>query len=205
MTEQISAQLGGIRGLIESGVPVGVFVLVNVIWSDRLRWAIGAAVVCAVAIAVVRALRKQSIRHAINGLFGIALGAWLAWDSGDANQFYLPGILYGLAYGGGMLLSVLLRHPFIGWGWSIIAGGGRAEWRDDRRLVKLFSWLTVLWGVVFLTKNLVRLWLYLDGGMADLLGVVTIAFGYPVTGALLLVSFWAVRRRRPALLLRTGD
>src|SRR5690606_32515874 len=119
---------------------------------------------------VIRALRKQPIRHAVNGLFGIALGAWLAWNSGDANEFYLPGVLYGLGYAVVLLGSVALRHPLIGWGWAIIAGKGKSVWREDKRLVSLFGWITVLWGGVFLAKNLVRLWMYLDGGMATALG-----------------------------------
>jgi len=202
MTEQISQQLGGVRGLIESGIPVGVFVLVNVLWEDQLRWAIVAAVSCAVLIAAVRALRRQPIRHAINGLFGIALGAWLAWNSGDANEFYLPGILYGLGYGLALFGSVAVKHPLVGWGWSIIAGEGKATWREDSRLVALFGWLTALWGTVFLLKNVVRLWMYLDGGMANVLGVFTILSGYPVTAALFMITFWAVRRRRPTELMQ---
>lgn len=200
MTEQISEQLGGVRGLVESGVPIGVFVIMNVLWGEHLEWAIIAAVASAVTIAVVRAIRKQPIRHAVNGLFGIALGAFLAWRSGDANEFYLPGLLYGIGYGIVLLGSVLVRHPLIGWGWSIIAGKGKSVWREDKALVSLFGWLTAMWGVVFLAKNLVRLWMYLDGGMATALGVVTLLFGYPVTALLLLITFVSVRRRRPQAL-----
>lgn len=198
ITEQISEQLGGVRGLIESGVPVGVFVITNVLWEDGLYGAIIAAVASAVIIAVVRAVRRQPIRHAINGLFGIALGAWLAWNSGDANEFYLPGVLYGFGYAVVLMGSVAVKHPLIGWGWSIIAGKGKADWRDDKRLVSLFGRLTMLWGIVFLAKNVLRLWMYLDGGMATALGIVTLLLGYPVTALLLLITFTAVRRSRVA-------
>lgn len=200
MTEQVAHQLGGVRGLVESGIPVGVFVLINVIF-EALYWAIGFAVGTALAIAVLRLVRKETVRHAINGLFGIGLGAWLAWRSGDEGDFYWPGIIQGLAYSVVLMGSVAVRHPLVGWFWSIIAGGGKHEWRADRRLVRVFGWLTMLWGVVFLAKNLLRLWLRL-ADMDTVLGVVTLAGGYPVTGLLVLVTIAVVRKTHPGLALK---
>lgn len=198
LSEQMAEQLGGMRGLVEAGVPIAVFVVLNVALDDRLRWAVAAAVACAVGIAVVRAVRGEPVRHAVNGLFGIALGAVLALRSGDANDFYIPGILYGLAYGVVFYGSVAVRHPLVGWGWSIIAGKGKSAWRQDPRLVRVFGWLTVLWGTVFLLKNLLRLWMYLHGEMENVLGVTTLVLGYPLTALLVLVTLLAVRRARPS-------
>jgi MFS family permease len=62
MSEQIAEQLGGVRGLIESSVPVLAFVLLNVLLGDAwldlpkrtaLGWAIGGAVATAVIIALI--------------------------------------------------------------------------------------------------------------------------------------------------------
>lgn len=189
--EQLAAQLGGVRGLIEASVPVAVFVVVNVIWD--LRPAIITAVASALAIAAWRLFRKETVRHALNGLFGIAVGAYLAWKSGDAEDFYLPGILIGLVYGVAMLASVLFRQPAVGWVWAVVAGGGKSEWRANPRLLRIFTWLTILWGVVWLAKNIVRWALYAMGADTPL-GVVTIAAGYPVTGALVAITIWAVRK-----------
>lgn len=200
MTEQVAHQLGGVRGIIESGIPVGVFILVNVIW-DALYWAIGMAVGTAVTIAVLRLIRRESVRHAVNGLFGILLGAFLAWKSGDEGDFYWPGIIQGLVYGVVLIGSAGVRHPLVGWFWSVIAGGGKHEWREDRRLVRVFGWLTVLWGVVFLSKNLWRLWLQLTG-MDTMLGLVTLFGGYPVTALLVLVTIAVVRKTHPGVALK---
>lgn len=215
MTEQISQQLGGIRGLIESGIPVGVFVLANVFLSDglrwafdislaegtALRWAIGASVGVAVLIAIMRALRKEPIRHALNGLLGIGIGAYLAWKSGDQGDFYLPGIIQGSAYGLALMGSVAIRHPLVGWFWSVIAGGGKSQWREDKHLVKVFGWLTMLWGAVFLLKNLFRAWLYAND-LDTIQGLVTLVGGYPVTALLFVITVWVVRRSRPSMTLR---
>ena len=129
--EQMAQQLGGWRGLVESGIPVAVFVLVNVVlaWfvTDArlvLQWAIGASVAIAAVIAIFRFARKQSVRFAVNGLFGIALGAWLAWRSGEARDFYLPGIYFTLGYVAVLLGSIVIGHPLVGWIWTVIANGG---------------------------------------------------------------------------------
>ena len=214
MTEQIAEQLGGVRGLVESGIPVGVFVVCNVFLADllglvagvelaegtALRWSIGAAVGVALLIAALRALRKEPIRHALNGLLGIAIGAYLAWNSGDEGDFYLPGIIQGAVYGVALMGSVAIRHPLVGWLWSMVAGGGKAEWRQDARLVRVFGWVTMLWGAVFLLKNLLRGWLYL-ADQDTVLGLVTLVGGYPVTALLIAVSLLVVRRTHPGMTL----
>ncbi|MGE5829517.1 MAG: DUF3159 domain-containing protein, partial [Micromonosporaceae bacterium] len=90
-SEQVATQLGGVRGMIESSVPVIAFVIGNTFWS--LRPGLVIAVVTALLIAAYRLSRRDTIRHAVNGLFGIALGAMIAWRTGSPKDFYLPGIL----------------------------------------------------------------------------------------------------------------
>lgn len=92
-----------------------------------------------------------------------------------------------------MLVSVAFRQPVIGWVWAIVAGGGKSEWRQNPRLLRIFTWLTVLWGIVWLLKNVAR-WVLWEMGADNILGVVTLAAGYPVTGGLVAVTIWAVRK-----------
>jgi len=189
--EQMADQLGGWRGLVESSVPVVVFVLVNVI-AD-LNPAIIASVGIALAIAILRLIQRRPIRHAVNGLFGVGVGAFIAWRTGDEKDFYLPGILYGIGYGLALLASVALRQPLVGWIWSVIVAGGKAEWRTDPRLIRLFSRLTVLWGVVWLAKVGVQAALYL-ADQDTALGIARLVLGYPPYLLLLAFTVWAVRR-----------
>jgi hypothetical protein len=191
LTEQMAEQLGGWRGLVESSVPVVVFVLVNII-AD-LRPAVIASVGLAVVIAALRLAQRRPIRHAVNGLFGIAIGAIVAWRSGDSKDFYLPGILYGIGYGLVLLASAAIRQPLVGWIWSVIVAGGRSEWRDDPRLVRTFTWLTALWGVVWLAKVGVQAALYV-ADMDTALGIARLLLGYPPYAALLGITVWTVRR-----------
>jgi hypothetical protein len=191
-TEQMADQLGGWRGLVESSVPVVVFVLINIISS--LRPALAASVGVAVVIAVIRLAQRRPIRHAVNGLVGVGIGGFIAYRTGDSRDFYLPGILYGIGYGLVLLGSAAIRQPLVGWIWSVIAAGGRAEWRHDPRLVRTFTWLTVLWGVVWLLKVGVQAGFYL-ADMDTALGISRLLLGYPPYAVLLAITLWTVRRR----------
>jgi uncharacterized protein DUF3159 len=183
--EQLASQLGGIRGVIESGIPVLVFVIANILF--HLTPALIISVASAVLIAVWRLARRQSVRHAVNGLFGIAIGAILAWKTGTAKAFYLPGIL----------LSAGIGQPLVGWAWSVLAAKGSTDWRDDRRLVRLFNWLTVLWAVTYLTKVGIQAAVFQHTSNSDpgtVLGILRLALGYPPYLMLIAVTVWAVRR-----------
>ncbi|GAA4459237.1 DUF3159 domain-containing protein [Phytohabitans houttuyneae] len=189
--EQMADQLGGWRGLVESSVPVVVFVFVNII-AD-LNPALIASVGVALAIAALRLIQRRPVRHAVNGLFGVGIGAFIAWRTGDEKDFYLPGILYGIGYGLALLVSVAVRQPLVGWIWSVIVAGGKAEWRTDPKLIRLFSRLTVLWGVVWLAKVGVQAALYV-ADQDTALGVARLVLGYPPYLLLLAFTVWAVRR-----------
>lgn len=191
LAEQMADQLGGWRGLVESSVPVVVFVIANVV--GELRPAVIASVAVALLIAGLRLAQRRPVRHAVNGLFGIGIGAAIAWRTGNERDFYLPGILYGIGYGLALLLSAAVRQPLVGWIWSVLVAKGRSEWRDNPRLVRTFTQLTVLWGVVWLAKVGVQAGLYL-AHQDTALGVARLALGYPPYALLLLITVWTVRR-----------
>jgi len=190
-SEQLSEQLGGVRGLLESSVPVFVFVLAKLVWP--LRPTLIAAIATAVAIAVFRLSRRQTVRHAVNGLVGVGIGVALAWKTGDAKDFYLPGILLSLASAVAMVVSVAIRRPLVGWLWSLVMGGGRTRWRDDPRLLRTFGWLTVLWASIYVIRVVIQTGLYLTNQVTAL-GVARLTLGVPPYLLLLAITVWAVRR-----------
>jgi hypothetical protein len=198
-SEQLADQLGGVRGVIESGVPVLIFIVAKLILP--LTPALVVAVGSAVAIAVWRLTRRQSVRHAVNGLVGILIGAILAWKTGSAKAFYLPGILISLGYGLALLVSVVIRRPLVGWAWSVLVAKGSTEWRADPRLVRLFSRLTVLWAVIYLIKVGIQAIVFQHTSNNDpgtVLGILRLALGYPPYLLLIAITVWAVRRSVPA-------
>ncbi|MGI5522672.1 DUF3159 domain-containing protein [Micromonospora sp. CA-259024] len=191
IAEQMADQLGGWRGLVESSIPVVVFVIANII--GELRPAVIASVAVALLIAGLRLAQRRPIRHAVNGLFGVGVGAAIAWRTGDERDFYLPGILYGIGYGIALLVSAAIRQPLVGWIWSVLVAKGRSEWRHDPKLVRTFTQLTVLWGVVWLAKVGVQAGLYL-AHQDTALGLARLVLGYPPYALLLLITVWTVRR-----------
>lgn len=202
MSEQIAEQLGGVRGLIESSVPVLTFVLLNVILSleslglekrEALLWAIAGSVGSALAIGGVRLARRQPVRHAVNGLFGIALGAWLAWRTGDAKNFYLPGILLTFGQAAVLLLSVAIRKPLIGYAWGIMANKGKQDWFGNARLFRTFQWLTVLWAASLSVRAGIQAYLYWLGE-ATAIGIVRILVSWPIYAATFAFTIWAIHR-----------
>jgi hypothetical protein len=202
MSEQIAEQLGGVRGLIESSVPVLAFVVLNVLLGDTwldlekrtaLYWAIGGAVGTAVLIGAFRLMRKQSVRHAVNGIFGIAVGAILAWRTGDAKNFYLPGILITLAQVAIFVLSVMVRRPIVGYVWGVLANGGKHDWLENSRLFRTFQWLTLVCAGSLFVRAGVQGWLWLRDE-ATAIGIVRILISWPIYAATFAFTVWAVRR-----------
>jgi hypothetical protein len=190
--QDVIAQIGGWRGMAESAVPVLVFIVANMLTD--LRPALWCSVGAALAIAGWRLARKQSPRQALNGLFGIAIAAFLAARTGKAEAFYLPGILLGLVYAVVFATSTLVRWPLVGVAWGFLTGHGTG-WRKDRRLLRLFTWLTVLWAVVWAARIGVQAAMYLAGASATALGVARLVLGYPPLVALLALTIWIVRRQ----------
>lgn len=199
---QLAQQLGGVRGLVESSIPVVVFVVVNLV-SSIFDWSLAVALIAAtgtaVAMAGYRLARRESVRHALNGVFGILIGALVAWRTGNPKDFYLPGILLSLGYGLAMLGSVVVRRPLVGWLWSVVVAGGSMSWRDEPRLVRTFGWLTMLWAGIYLAKVALSTGIYYAPQLTEIekataLGVVRVALGFPPYLLLLAVTVWAVRR-----------
>jgi hypothetical protein len=67
------------------------------------------------------------------------------------------------------------------------------HWRDDRRVLRAYSWLTVLWGAVFLLRAVVQGVLYLHN-QVGWLGTSSLVLGLPVTAVQLAVTLWVVAR-----------
>lgn len=183
--------------MVESGVPVVAFVLVNIIWS--LTPALIASVAVGVGIALFRLSRKQSIRHAMNGLFGIGIGAFIAWRTGEAKDYYLPGILLSLAYGVAMIISIVARRPLVGWIWSLVADKGAKRWFEESPLRRTFAWLTLLWAATYLVKGVVNIMVWNAATLtsdqkATILGIMRIALGFPPYALLAALTAWAARR-----------
>ncbi|MGY1856836.1 DUF3159 domain-containing protein [Modestobacter sp. SYSU DS0290] len=67
------------------------------------------------------------------------------------------------------------------------------HWRDDPRMLRAYSWLTVLWGGVFLLRAVVQ-GVFYWADEVGWLGTSSVVLGLPVTAVQLVVTLWVVAR-----------
>lgn len=183
-------QMGGVSGLIYSGLPVVVFVLANSLFG--LAAGIWTALGSAVLITIVRVVRKEPVQPAISGFLGVAIAAFIAYRTGEAKGFFLFGIWTSLVYFAVLALSVLVRWPLAGVVWNLLNGTGM-DWRKDKPSRFGYDIATLALAAVFAARFVVQRWLY-DEDYTGWLAFAKIAMGYPLYGLALLVVVWAVRR-----------
>ena len=94
--EKVMGALGGKKGLIDSGLPAVVFLILFNIKHD-LKVALTGAIILSVLLALVRLAKKNTIQHAVSGLLGVLICAYFANKSGNASDFYIPKLLTNLA------------------------------------------------------------------------------------------------------------
>ena len=192
--------LGGKRGLIDSGLPAVVFVLVNSVvqaFGERdtaLNAAIAASVVCGLAIVVLRLVRKETLQQAISGFFGLAIAVFFARRSGEARGFFLPGIFINIAYGLAFVGSAVLGRPIVGYVYGAVEGLD-ARWRADSRLRRTFAVASVGWSLVFASRAVVQAVLYVMD-RPGLLAASKLLMGWPLTIAAVALTVAYVKRRR---------
>ncbi|MTD53983.1 DUF3159 domain-containing protein [Amycolatopsis pithecellobii] len=183
-------QMGGVSGLLYSSAPIAVFVLVNAFFG--LQAGIWSAVGSAVAITVLRVVRKEPLQPAISGFFGVAIAAFIAYRTGSAKGFFLFGIWASLVYCGVFVVSILLRWPLVGVIWNAVNAAGTA-WRKDKPSRLGYDVATLVMAALFGARFVVQRWLY-DSDQTGWLAFAKIAMGYPLYALALLVVVWAVRR-----------
>lgn len=150
---------GGIRGTVETMLPGLLFVMIYTINKNVVMSAIAAAVV-AVVLVIVRLLRKDTVKHAFSGVFGVGVGVAFALFTGTAKGFYLPGMIYGAGLGVAFTLSALIGFPLLG----VILGPVFKEnlsWRTrNPGRKKAYTKASLAWGIIFLAKYAILFPLY---------------------------------------------
>ena len=183
--------VGGVQGIVETSLPGFVYVLVYAI-TRNLVYSI-AAVSVAVGILTIRHLiKKRPFAQLIGSFVGIGLAIYLTLrDGGKAEDYYLPGFLTNASYGSVLLLSVIVRWPLIGLLVGFLTGQG-TSWRKDRRKVRFFDLVTLLWVGLFATRLAIEVPLYLVGDVVTL-GFVKLVLGLPFYLTMLWVSWLLLR------------
>jgi len=192
-------QMGGVPGLIYASVPSVVFVAADAVTG--LSTATALAVGAGAGITLLRLLRKEPLQPAVSGLLGVGIGAFIAYQSGEAKDYFLVGIWGSLVLAVVLVASILVRRPLVGVIWGAMSGTGQG-WRADRSARWGYDVATLALALTFAARFVVQSWLYgLDA--TGWLAFARIAMGYPLSAVALVVVVWAVRRA--AKLRRDAD
>ncbi|MFC9240634.1 DUF3159 domain-containing protein [Streptomyces decoyicus] len=150
---------GGVRGMVETVVPGLLFVTIFTVNKDLHVSAI-AALAVSLVLAAVRLVRRDTVKHAFSGVFGVAFGVVFAMMTGNAKDFYLPGMLYTLGLSLAYMLTTLAGVPLIG----LILGPVFKEnlsWRTrNPGRKKAYAKASWAWGLILFAKCAILFPLY---------------------------------------------
>jgi hypothetical protein len=192
--DKVIGALGGTKGLIDSGLPSVLFLIVFNIGTE-LKSALIGAVSISVLLAIIRLAKKDTIQHAVSGLIGVLLCAYFANKSGNPSDFYIPKLLTNLAYGTAYLVANLVGWPILG----VIIGpllGENFLWRKDPVRKRAYIRASWIWVGMFFARIAVQYPIYLSGNV-NLLGTVNLLMGYPLFIAAAYLSWLVIKSAPP--------
>jgi Protein of unknown function (DUF3159) len=193
--DKVLAAFGGKKGLIDSGIPAVIFLVVfNV--TDRLNSALFASIAISAILTIFRLARRDTIQHAISGFIGVLICAWFANRTGNASDLYIPKLLTNLGYGTLYLVGNLVGWPILGLMLGPILGEN-LKWRNHPERKRAYTLASWLWVAMFFTRIAVQYPIYRSGNV-NLLGTVNLAMGYPLFIATAYGS-WMVLKNAPKL------
>ena len=170
--------LGGRRGIIDSGAPTVVFVIVYLATGNNLTLSIWSALGAGAAIALWRLVRRESLQQIVAGLIGVGISAFVASRTQTGEGYFIPGLLQNIGYGLAFLISILVGWPLIGVIIGFLTGQG-VRWRADPELRRIYAAASWIWVGLFALRVAVQGPLYLAGWVGAL-GFAKVIMGVPL-------------------------
>jgi Protein of unknown function (DUF3159) len=159
--------------------------------GQDLDLAIWTAVGVGVVMFAIRLVRRETLQFAVAGFVGVAIAAFIAKQTGRAEDFFLPGLFLNLAYAAAWLISIAIRWPLMG----VIVGpliGEEMRWRQDPEKVRVYTRASWIWVGLFVFRLAVQLPLYFADELVAL-GVAKTAMGFPVFALAAWLSYLVLR------------
>ena len=185
--------LGGVRGMIESVVPILVFSITYLV-THALWPACAASIGVSVLTLLVRLATRKPVMPAVSGLLGVAASAGIALVSGHAVAYFAgpiaKNVLFAVLFAGsavagwplvGVMLGLILKEQF--------------HWREVPARRRVYQQATWLWVAMSLIRLAVEIPLYLRNDVA-MLAAASVPLGVPLYG-LVLLGTWLIVRRVP--------
>ena len=210
-TTILANSIGGWRGAIDSGLPSIVFLAIYFLKHHDLQLALKYAVVTGVVLAVIALVQRKSLQQVISGLIGLALSAYITSRTGQAQNFFITGIIRNGIFGLVFLISVLSKRPLLGYLLALlrtteslkesanseepVAKPEKVLWREDAELLRKYSTVTWAWTLMFLGRFAIMypMWAVHATGA---LGVASVILGYPLY-ALVAYASYSILRDKP--------
>lgn len=192
--DKVLNALGGKKGLIDSGLPSLVFLIVFNLSGKNITSAIYAAIGLSIVLTFIRIVKRETVQHAFSGLIGVGVCAFIARRSGNAADFYLPGLWINAGYALLYALTNLFKWPLLG----VVLGpilGENLLWRKDPARLKAYTKAGWLWVGMFVARLIVQYPLYKSGNI-NLLGTARLLMGYPLF-ILTAWGTWLILRKTP--------
>jgi hypothetical protein len=192
--DKVLNALGGKKGLIDSGLPSLVFLIVFNLSGKNITSAIYAAIGLSIVLTFIRIVKRETVQHAFSGLIGVGICAFIARRSGNAADFYLPGLWINAGYALLYALTNLFKWPLLG----VVLGpilGENLLWRKDPARLKAYTKAGWLWVGMFAARLIVQYPLYQSGNV-NLLGTARLLMGYPLF-ILTAWGTWLILRKTP--------
>jgi hypothetical protein len=188
----VLALLGGRRGIVDAVTPGIVLVAVDIF--APLGWAIVAALGAAAVLAATRLAMGQTLRQTGFGIVGVAGAAALAAVTGDAKNYFLPGIILNAVYAVLAVVSIAVRRPALGYAAAFL-DRGYSHWQEDRGLFRVTVVATAMWAAVFASRACVQGYLYVHDDV-HWLAPVRLGMGLPLWGLALSATLLLLDSRR---------
>jgi hypothetical protein len=190
------------------GVALVVFVL-RLVRRESVQQAVSGLFAVGVAVAIAAASGQARDFFVFGILRNALLGALLVLSVplrrpliGVLAEFLVPSHLGALSstsmpglrrFGRTPVVAVDVVEPEVAAGPRDPDPEPELPWREDRRLMRAYSWLTVMWGATFLLRVAVQALLYQKNQVA-LLGTTSLILGLPVTAVAVAVTLWVIGR-----------
>ena len=192
--DKVVNALGGKKGLIDSGLPSLVFLIVFNLSNQNINTAIYAALSLSIVLTLLRLIKRETLQHAFSGLVGVGICALISRRSGNAADFYLPGLWINVAYGALYAITNLIKWPILG----IMLGpilGENLLWRKNPKRLRAYINAGWIWVALFASRLIIQYPLYISGNI-NALGTARLLMGYPL---FLLAAWgsWIILRKVP--------
>jgi hypothetical protein len=192
LLEELRTVISG--NTMDAAFPPLLFVLLN----NRvdLGWASLVASLSALVMTLLRYYQKQRWHYSLGGLLGVIITSGFSYISGNASNYFLPGILTSGFFLVVTLVSLLVDKPLAAWA-SHISRGWSIDWFWRSDVKPAYREVTWIWTLLLLMRVTLLVILFRSNQLTQLFIWKTL-LGWPLTIGVLLVSYiygiWRLKR-----------